>query len=160
AAAGPLRQVPLGQSLQSPGDPLDEPGLVVGVGRLAEDLGVPRSQLLDSHPLQRGDLAIDAQVHGVLLSPSLKNGQPSWTLSTVSSGTSRPSGRDSGRFFGPKCSTGAAGDTRGAWRRRTPAARRRATWRSRSSGARGAGASSGRMSPPRERPSATFASDG
>jgi len=38
--ACPFGQVALGQCLQAPGDALDEPGLVVGVGRLAEGLGV------------------------------------------------------------------------------------------------------------------------
>ena len=38
--AGAFGQVAFGQRLQPPGDAFDEPDAFVGVGRLAEDLGV------------------------------------------------------------------------------------------------------------------------
>jgi hypothetical protein len=63
SAAGALGQVALGQGLQPPGDPLDQPRPVVRGCLLAEHLGVLGPQLLDGHPLQGGDLFSDVQVH-------------------------------------------------------------------------------------------------
>ena len=58
-AAYRLAEVALGAGLQASGDPLDQPGPVVGIGRLAEDLGVAVAQLRYGEALQGRDLACD-----------------------------------------------------------------------------------------------------
>ena len=66
----PLGQVALGQRLQPSGDALDEPRLVVGVGRLAEQLGVTLAELAGAEPLQGRHLPFDVPSHAYLLSES------------------------------------------------------------------------------------------
>ncbi len=56
------------------------------------DLGVAPPQLLGPHPLQGGDFPVNVQLHALLLSRRLGYGQPDWTLSTVSPGSSRQFG--------------------------------------------------------------------
>src|SRR5205823_15118652 len=117
-SAGALGEVPLGQGLHPPSDPLEQPGLVVAGRRLTEDFGILLLQLLDGHPRQGGDLALDVQMHDWLRCWDLANRQPVWTLSLGSARTSRPSGSDSGGFSGPGSWPGSAGGVAGAWRRR------------------------------------------
>jgi hypothetical protein len=68
ASAGAFGQVALGQRLESPGDALDEPGAVAGVGGFAEQFGEALPQLAHAQTLQRRDLGDDVHFHRVLLS--------------------------------------------------------------------------------------------
>ncbi len=89
AAAGAFGEVALGQRLQPPGDAFDQPGAVVGGGRLAEDLGVALAQLLGGQPLQGGDLLGDVQFLGFM-----------WVLLGISGSRSRLTGVDSDALVG------------------------------------------------------------
>jgi hypothetical protein len=60
---GSFGEVALGQSLEPPRDATKKPRTVVAVGLFAEHLGVLFLELLGGHPLQRGDLFLDVQVH-------------------------------------------------------------------------------------------------
>jgi hypothetical protein len=64
ALAGARREVAFGEGLQSPGNAFDQPDLVVGLGRFAEDDGEPGAQLGDAQLLQGGDLGGKARMHG------------------------------------------------------------------------------------------------
>jgi hypothetical protein len=64
AAAGALGQIAFGQGLEPPGDAFDQPDLVVGLGRFAEDDGEPGAQLGDAQLLQASDLGGKARMHG------------------------------------------------------------------------------------------------
>jgi hypothetical protein len=68
ASAGTLGEIAFGQGLHSPGDALDKPGAVAGLGGFAEQLGEALPPLADTQPLEGGDLVDDVQFHRVHLS--------------------------------------------------------------------------------------------
>jgi hypothetical protein len=90
ASAGALGQVAFGQRLQSPGDAPDQPGAVAGGGGLAEEFGKALPQLADGQALKRRDLVDDVRLHRVLSFLGSAHGQPVWTVSLVSTRSSRP----------------------------------------------------------------------
>src|SRR6516225_8582117 len=89
--AGALGQVAFGQGLQPPGDALDKPGAVAGLGGLAEQFGEALPQLADGQALERRDLVEDVQFHRGAPFWGSGNGQPVWTVSLISLENARPS---------------------------------------------------------------------